>query len=355
VKAVVMAGGQGTRLRPLTTDWPKPMVPVANRPLMEHLIHLLKEHGFNEIIVTTCFLPETFASMLGDGRRFGVSIRYTYEEQPLGTAGGVRQVLGELDGTFLVISGDCLTDFDLSAAVAWHRARRADATLIVTEVTDPTPYGIVACAGDGRVERFLEKPRPEEVFTSTVNAGIYILEPHALAQVPEGVPYDFSRNLFPHLLARGDRLFGYRAEGYWSDIGSCAHYIRAQWDVLSGKVKLPSLSQEKGGIWIDPGARVDPRALLVPPVMVGARAVVAAGARVGPSAVLGPGSRVHPGAHVERSVVWEGVVIERGARVVGAAVGRGAIVSERAHVGEGAAVAHRSLIEAGAVVGGALS
>ncbi len=356
LKAVVMAGGKGTRLRPFTEDCPKPMVPVANRPVLEHIIHLLKANGFEEIILTTCYLPGQFRQVFGDGSRYGVSLGYSYEAEPLGTAGGVRMLTDALDDTFLVISGDCLTDFDLVGAVRWHKEKNADATLIVTEVEDPTAYGIVARTEEGRIERFLEKPQPNEVFSNTVNTGIYVLEPGALRAVPEGVAFDFSRDLFPRLLNGGRPLYAYKGEGYWSDIGSCDQYIQAQSDVLTGKVRLPSLEDlSENAINVDPKARIYPGAHLVAPVVIGAGAIVEEGARVGPCAVLGPKCRVMPGAVVEHSVVWEESYIGPGARVSGAAIGRHAVLEERASLTPGATLGHRARLGVGGGVTTAVS
>lgn len=347
-----MAGGKGTRLRPFTEDCPKPMVPIANRPVLEHIILLLRANGFTEIILTTCYLPEQFQVAFGDGRRYGVTLRYSHEIEPLGTAGGVRKLAEYLDDTFLVISGDCLTDFDLVQAVTWHKNKGAEATLVVTEVEDPTAYGIVTRTGEGRVVRFLEKPEENQVFSKTVNTGIYVLEPCALYAVPDGVAFDFSRDLFPQMLHGGRRLYAYQGSGYWSDIGSCDQYIQAQRDALYGKVKLPSLDgQERGRITVDQRARVQPGAHLVPPVMVGAGAVVEDGARVGPCAVLGPNCRVMSGAVVEHSVIWEESYIGPGAVVRGAAVGRGSTIDERARLTDGATLGHRARLGAGAVTG----
>lgn len=341
-----MAGGLGTRLRPLTCDRPKPLVPVANRPLLEHLVRLLKRHGFKEIYLTTHYLPDRIERALGDGSRFGVKLHYAIEPYPLGTAGAVSRVARAFSGTFLVISGDCLTDIDLGKAVRFHRERRAVATMVVKEVDDPRHYGIVSADARGRVCRFLEKPAPEEVFSRTANTGIYVLEPEALERCPDGVPYDFSKELFPKLLAAGEPLYAAPGEGYWSDIGNCIQYIRSHVDVLERRVKLAGLPEAPSGLWLHPTAVVDRRAHLVPPVMVGRGARIAAGARVGPGTVLGDGCEVQSEAVVERSVVWESGTIGPEAVVVGAAVGAGAVVEERVRLLEGAAVAGRARVQA---------
>ena len=346
-----MAGGRGTRLAPLTAARPKPMVPILNRPVVEHLIRLLASHGVDEVILTTHYLPGQFEEALGTGEALGVKLRYAVERSPLGTAGSVRSVARGLDGTFLVLSGDALTDICLSDAVGWHRERNAICTLVVTEVEDPSPYGIVETKEDGRIVRFLEKPKREQVFSRTVNTGIYVLEPRVLKEVPDGLPFDFSRDLFPRLLEQGAPLYAFRARGYWSDIGDCRQYIRAQIDALYQKVRLCAVPEPaQAGVWIEHGAAVHPLAVIVPPVMIGAFAQVDAGARVGPAVVLGRGARVSSRAVVEGSVLWEDSHVADEAVVMGAAVGRGCRVGARARVMEGAVVGDCIRVPDGAVV-----
>ncbi|MCS6950655.1 MAG: nucleotidyltransferase family protein, partial [bacterium] len=204
MQAVILAGGQGTRLRPLTAHTPKPMVPLFDRPVMEHALRLLRKHGIQQVFVTLSYRAREIIDYFGGGSRWGMRIHYSIEDEPMGTAGGVRRFASLLHDTFLVISGDAVTDFDLSEAVAFHRRKGAVATMLLYSVEDPTPFGIVETDSDGRVRQFLEKPSLNEVFTNTVNTGIYVLEPYALRLVPDDQPYDFSRNLFPRLLANND-------------------------------------------------------------------------------------------------------------------------------------------------------
>ena len=238
MKAVIMAGGKGTRLRPLTCNQPKPMVPIINRPMMEHIMALLKQYNFTEVMATLFYLPESIQNYFGDGQNFQMHIRYLIEENPLGTAGSVRNGADFLDETFLVISGDTLTDINLGAAVAFHRERGATATLVLTKVNNPLEYGMVITDAEGRIHRFLEKPGWGEVFSDTVNTGIYILDPKIFNYYQAGQVFDFSKDLFPQLLAGGEPLFGYVSEGYWSDIGNLEQYRQTHYDVLSGKVNL---------------------------------------------------------------------------------------------------------------------
>ena len=215
-----MAGGEGTRLRPLTSNAPKPMLPLVNRPMMEHIIDLLKQHGVTEIVVTVAFMPNAIRNYFGDGSEFGVHMVYASEESPLGTAGSVRNAMGELDDTFLVISGDVLTDVDLSALVQEHTDREALATIGLVRVENPLEYGIVISNEDGSIERFLEKPTWGQVFSDTINSGIYVLEPRIFDWIAPDVSVDFSSDVFPALLEAGEPVFGCIGEGYWEDVGT---------------------------------------------------------------------------------------------------------------------------------------
>ena len=211
MKAVVMAGGEGTRLRPLTSNQPKPMVPIVGKPCMEHIVELLKEHGFDDIVVTLAFMPQAIRGYFGAGESHDVSIRYSVEESPMGTAGSVKLAEGALDEPFLVISGDALCDIDLGALVRFHKEKEALVTIGLKSVDNPLEFGIVVIDEDGRIERFLEKPSWGQVFTDTINTGIYVLDPEVLRHVPEGRPFDFSKELFPLLLEMGRPLYGYVA------------------------------------------------------------------------------------------------------------------------------------------------
>src|SRR4026209_1092927 len=235
MKAVVMAGGEGTRLRPLTSNQPKPMVPVVGKPCMEHILELLREHGMGEVIVTVAFLPQTIRSYFGQGETLGMEIGYSVEESPLGTAGSVSLAGKQLEETFLVISGDALCDVDLSALVAFHKEKGAAVTIGLKSVENPLEFGIVVTDEEGRIERFLEKPSWGQVFSDTINTGVYVLEPEVLRAIPPAEPYDFSKQLFPDLLERGRPLYGWIAEGYWQDVGTLEQYRQANDDALDGK------------------------------------------------------------------------------------------------------------------------
>ncbi|HTL89112.1 MAG TPA: nucleotidyltransferase family protein, partial [Leptolyngbya sp.] len=259
MRAVLMAGGSGTRLRPLTCDLPKPMVPILNRPIAQHIIDLLKRHQIREVIATLHYLPDVMRDYFQDGSEFGVQMTYAVEEdQPLGTAGCVKNIAELLDDTFLVISGDSITDFDLSAAIEFHYHKGSKATLVLTRVQNPIDFGVVITDEDYRIRRFLEKPSSSEIFSDTVNTGIYILDPDVLKYLPENEEADFSKDLFPLLLDQGEPMYGYIAEGYWCDVGHLDAYREAQYAGLSGKVKLEFAYPERSpGLWVGENTHID--------------------------------------------------------------------------------------------------
>jgi mannose-1-phosphate guanylyltransferase/phosphomannomutase len=353
VKAVVMAGGFGTRLRPLTAHVPKPLVPVGNVPIMEHMVRLLKRHGFTDLCVLLYFLPDTITSYFGDGSRWGVKISYVTPPADLGTAGAVKFAVGDSDEPVLVVSADVLTDVDLAGAAAFHKGRGAEATMVLTRVEQPLAYGIVITDEEGRVLRFLEKPSWGEVFSDTINTGIYLLEPSVFPAIPAGRPYDFGKELFPALLAGGRQLWGHVAEGYWRDVGDVAEYRTAHLDLLQGKigVDIPGKRHVAEGhtVWLDEGARVDRSARLSGSVIIGRGAQVAAGARVANS-VIGPETVIQTGADVEGSVLWDGVEIGPGAVVKEAVIGRKSVVRANAFLAEGVVIADFCRIGEGSVV-----
>ena len=342
-----MAGGEGTRLRPMTADQPKPLLPVVNRPIMEHVLRLLRRHGFDETVVTVQFLASLVRTYFGDGSELGMSLSYATEESPLGTAGSVRNAMAALkDDAFLVISGDALTDIDLGALVAAHRAKGALVTCCLTRVPDPLEFGIVVSGEDGRIERFLEKPTWGQVFTDTVNTGIYVMEPEVFEHVEAGAAVDWSGDVFPRLLALGAPLYGHVAEGYWEDVGSLESYLRAQADVLQRKVDVDVDGFEVApGVWVGEGVDLSPDAELVGPLCIGDHVKVEAGARIGELTVLGDNVVVKGGATLERSVVHDNVFIGPQASLRGAVVGKNSDVMRAARIGEGAVVGDECVVE----------
>jgi len=351
LKAVIMAGGGGTRLRPLTCDRPKPMVPIMNKPIMEHIISLLKKHGFREIGVTLQYMPEAIKDYFGDGSSRGVKLNYFIEETPLGTAGSVKNAASFLKETFLVISGDALTDIDLTSAVKFHKEKGSLATLVLTSVHNPLEYGVVITKEGGDISRFLEKPSWGEVFSDRVNTGIYILEPEALNLFPEGVKFDFSKDLFPLLLERKDSLFGFISEGYWCDIGNLEQYQEASFAILEGKVDLDMEEKYQGnGVWLGEGADISSRATIKGPVVIGEGCRVEAGARVQDLSVLGKNTVIEKEASLKRSICWSGAYVGKGSELRGTIICRGVRIEEGAGVYEGSVIGDKSIIGKGSRV-----
>src|SRR5712691_6744933 len=304
MKAVVMAGGEGTRLRPLTSNQPKPMVPIVGKPCMEHIIELLKQHGLEDIVVTVAFLPQAIRSYFGGGEALGVDISYSVEESPLGTAGSVRLAAGRLNDTFLVISGDALCDVDLTKLIEYHREKKASVTIGLKSVDNPLEFGIVVTDEDGRVERFLEKPSWGQVFSDTINTGIYVLEPEVLRHVPKDRPFDFSKELFPLLLEMGRPMYGYVMDGYWQDIGNLDQYRQANFDALDERVRLniPGI-RIRGNVWLGEGVDLDDLDAIEGPAYIGNYCRLAADASVGPYSVLATSVTLRERAHTSRSII----------------------------------------------------
>ncbi|MGH2737048.1 MAG: sugar phosphate nucleotidyltransferase, partial [Actinomycetota bacterium] len=316
LQAVVMAGGEGTRLRPLTSNMPKPMLPVANRPLMAHIIELLRRNGVTDIVATVQFLSSVIRNYFDDGSDFGVSLSYATEDVPLGTAGSVLGARELLSGRFLVISGDALTDIDLGEVLDWHIARGAAATLVLKRMQDPLEFGIVMTDDEGRIERFLEKPSWGQVFSDAVNTGMYVLEPEVLDLIPPDRPYDFSSELFPAMLDKGLPVYGFVAESYWTDVGTSEAYLAAQQDVLQGRVQIELAGFEvQPGLWVGEDVEVDPTATLKGPALIGDNCRIGPGASIGGGAVLGDNVIVAGDATVWGGVVMDGAHIRTSARL----------------------------------------
>jgi mannose-1-phosphate guanylyltransferase/phosphomannomutase len=350
MKAVVMAGGFGTRLRPLTEKLPKPMAYVANRPMMEHVVRLLAKEGIKDLEVLLYFFPEKIMDYFGDGSQWGMRINYTGAESDYGTAGAVKMAEDRLDGTFLVISADIITDFDLSKAFEFHRENKAAATMVLTRVPNPLQYGIVLTEQDGRIERFLEKPSWGEVFSDTINTGIYILEPEVLSLIPAKKNFDFSKNLFPAMLSRGDRLLGYIAEGYWKDVGNLSEYLNVHLDILAGNASIEFDGKKvgTGNVWIGENTHVDYTADLKN-VVLGKGCTVGGGV-VAENSVLGDGCVVEDGAVIQSSVVWPRTVIHKGVRLLENIVGSDCEIRGGAFLAERAVISDHCRIGTGAVV-----
>jgi mannose-1-phosphate guanylyltransferase len=318
--AVILVGGQGTRLRPLTDRTRKDMLPLVDRPLLSYTFEHLLRYRVERAIVSCGYLPEQIGSAFG-GQYGTLALEYAVEMQPLGTGGAIGFAARELEGSFFALNGDSLREADLDELVRFHRSTGAKATILLTPVADPTRYGLVRVAADGRVDTFLEKPRPEEIDTDLINAGFYVLEPEVLDLVPEGRAVSIEREVFPRLAEEGS-VYGTALPGYWLDVGTPESYLQAHRDVLE-RTFPTEVGEALGADFtlVDPTAEVDPAARLVPPVYVGPGVVVGAGARVGSLAVLGEGSRLGEGVVVENAVVGAGARLGAGSTVVGSVVG----------------------------------
>ncbi|MDA0635653.1 mannose-1-phosphate guanyltransferase [Nonomuraea sp. MCN248] len=352
MKAVVMAGGEGTRLRPMTANQPKPLLPVVNRPIMEHVLRLLKRHGITETVVTVQFLAALVRNYFGDGDELGMRLQYATEDVPLGTAGSVKNAAARLrDDRFLVISGDALTDIDLTDMIRFHRDTGALVTIGLKRVPNPLEFGIVIVDEAGRVQRFLEKPTWGQVFSDTVNTGVYVMEPEVLGDVPGGEPADWSADVFPRLLERGAPIYGYVAEGYWEDVGTHDSYLKAQADALSGKVSLDIGGFEVSpGVWVAGSASVEPDAVLKGPLFIGEYAKVEAGAELREYTVLGNNAVVREGAFLHRAIVHDNVYLGPGTHLRGCVIGKSTDVMSGARIEENAIIGDECVIEAEAYV-----
>lgn len=340
-----MAGGQGSRLRPLTCDLPKPMVPIANYPVMEYIIELLKNYGITEIGVTSFYLPQTIEDYFGSGERWGVNLHYFVEEEPLGTAGSVHNADEFLDETFIVISGDAITDFDLDEAVEFHKSESADATLVLAKENIPLDYGVVMTDGNGKVVRFLEKPNWGQVFSDTINTGIYILEPVIFDLFPKNKKYDFSKDLFPQMLERDMNLCAVALDGYWNDIGSLEEYHNTQFDLMNGNLNLPlkSCCVVDDNIWLEDGVELDETVELDGPVYIGEGSKVEAEAYL-QNCVIGRNCRIAANASIKNSVIWDNNYIELNAEIRGAVLANNITVKENAAIFDMTAVGRNVVI-----------
>lgn len=326
MKAIVLVGGEGTRLRPLTYHTPKPLLPIVNVPFLERQLSWLAGHGVDEVVLSLGYLPDAFERHFASGRFGDMRVRWVIEREPLGTAGGIRFAADGIDERVVVCNGDVLTDLDLSALVRFHDDRSAAATIALTQVSDPSAFGVVPTRDDGEVVAFVEKPPPGKAPTNWINAGTYVLEPSVLARIPSRLTVSIERETFPRMLDSPRRLFAQHSDAYWIDIGTPRKYFEAHADVLAGRVGLPPAPgavERSPGVWIQGEASVDADARVRGPVLLGDGASIGAGADVAES-VLGPGASVGTGARLLRTVVLEGARIENDEKVVDTVVARDA-------------------------------
>jgi mannose-1-phosphate guanylyltransferase/phosphomannomutase len=322
------------------------MVPILNRPIAEHIINLLKRHKITEVIATLHYLPDVMRDYFQDGSDFGVQMTYAVEEdQPLGTAGCVKNIAELLDQTFLVISGDSITDFDLTAAIEFHKRKKSKATIVLTRVPNPIDFGVVIADENHQIRRFLEKPSSSEIFSDTVNTGTYILEPEVLEYLPENQESDFSKELFPLLLEKGEPMYGYIAQGYWCDVGHLDAYRDSQYDALYRKVKLDyAYAEQSPGVWVGQNTQIDPSAKIEAPCLIASNCRIGARVQIAAGTVIGDNVTIGADANLKRPIIWNGAIIGEEAHLRACVIGRGTRVDRRAHVLEGAVVGSLSTV-----------
>jgi mannose-1-phosphate guanylyltransferase/phosphomannomutase len=353
MRAIIIAGGFGTRLRPLTYNTPKSMVPVANIPFVIHQVSLIKKYGIKEIILNLHYLSDNIKKIFEDEQKHGVKIYYSIEESPLGTAGAVKNAEQYFDSDpLLIFNGDILTDIDLSELLKFHRKKKATATLTLTKVEDPTTYGLVITDGDGRIKRFIEKPSWERVTTNTISAGIYVVDPKVFSRVPANKPHSFERELFPSLLESGEAFYAFESDAYWIDIGNPSKYMQAHRAILEREVAVHIPGRETSkGIWVGSGTEVDEEAKIFGPAIVGERCKIMADAKVDGFTVIGNNVTLGEKALASNSVVLDGTKIGNEAILRNCIVGFDCRIEEGAEVSGGVVLADGTVIKKGSRIG----
>jgi NDP-sugar pyrophosphorylase family protein len=339
MQGLILAGGKGTRLRPLTVNTPKPIVPICNKAFLLYQIEMLRRAGITNIALCLSYQPSKIEQLLGDGSEYGVHLRYTVEPQPMGTAGAYKFAAGLITEPTVVFNGDILTDIDLKAVIREHQERKADATVVLQPVEDPRAYGLVETEADGRVRCFKEKPKTEaEITTNNINAGTYVLEPHILNYIPDGETYSFEYQLFPSLLERGERFFAHIPKRcYWMDIGTPERYLQAHHDLLAGDVPRIHINDKLAGGDISPAAQIDDLSL------IGLGSTIKAGATIINSAI-GPGCYIEEKAHIENSVIWGHTRVSVSACLNGVIIGRGCHIGRAANLRPGTILGDKSAL-----------
>lgn len=341
MQAVVLVGGLGTRLRPLTNNRPKPLLPIVNQPFIVAQLRRLRDAGIDEVILAVQYLADQFERVLGNGSDFGLRLRIIEEPEPRGTAGAVRHLVHLLHGPTVVLNGDTVTDLDLKQLYEHHQKHSAALTLALTEVDDPTSSGMVECDTHSRVQRFVEKPRPDQVTTRRVNAGSYLLDPAVLDLIPANRPASLERDLFPHLIASGAPVYGFLSPAYVGDFGTPATYLAVHEAILSGKMHFPLPNNRFAGhVWLEGNAEIDPSAILRGHVVLGPGVQIGPDAQINGPTVLGAGCRIDAGVKIERSVLWNNVEVQNGANIKdsilanGCRVGQGSIIEDSSVLGD---------------------
>ncbi len=336
MKAFVMAAGAGTRLRPLTYEIPKPMVPVLNKPVLEHVLENLKKHGINEVILNLHHCPGTVKEHFQNGSSLGINIKYSFERNLLGTAGGVKKMEDYFDSTFVVMSGDGLTDINLSKALQFHKKKKALGTMVLKAIDSKFEYGVTLTDNSGKIKKFIEKPKWSDVFANTVNTGIYIFEPEIFRYIPKNKLYDFGFQVWPDLLKKGKRIFGYVMKDYWTDVGNIKEYRRGVRDALEGKIKLNIPGKQiKPGVWVGKGTKIEKGAKLYAPCVIGCNCFIGKNAVIDKFTTVGDFSKIDREAVIKNSILWENVKVAKNVRLENCVIGYKAEVSEDISVFEG--------------------
>jgi NDP-sugar pyrophosphorylase family protein len=345
MKAILLAGGKGTRLRPLTLHTPKPIVPIFDRPFLNYQIDLLRQvPEIDEVILSLNYQPRRIEEMFGDGSEHGIRIRYLVEPTPLGTGGAIKFAEEYLKDSVVVFNGDVLTQVNLAEVIALHRDRRAKATIVLTPVENPQAYGLVETDAEGNVRRFLEKPNPNEITCNTINAGIYVLEPETFDRIPRETAWSVERSYFPSLVERKETFVAYIDRGYWIDIGTPAKYLQVHYDIMDGRFVAPPFDTASGQAWVSPEARIEPGASLEGPCYVADGVVVKSGASIRPYSVIGRQCHIEEDAVVERSIVWANGWVGRESTITAAVLGRHCHIGRNATVPPGMVLGDKSVL-----------
>ena len=333
MKAMVMSAGMGTRLRPLTYNIPKPMFPIVNKPVLEHVLELLRKHNIREVVINLYAHRGMIRNYFGDGSRLGIKINYSEEKKLMGTAGGVKKVERFFDDTFLVMSGDGLTNINLTNVINFHRKRRAFATMVLKRIDSHFEYGITLTGAGGRIKEFIEKPSWSSVFSNTVNTGVYVFEPGVFRYIPQGKFYDFARDVWPELLKREERIFGYETEGYWCDIGNLLEYRRGQNDALEGKIKLNILGEKRAkNVWVGKGTQIAPRGKIKGPCVIGENCKIKQNVLIEGFSTIGNNCVIGQGARLRNCILWNGVHVRKNVELMNCIIGNNAEISSNISV-----------------------
>jgi len=346
MKAILLAGGKGTRLRPLTLHTPKPIVPIFDKPFLHYQIDLLRQvPEIDEVILSLNYQPRRIEEIFGDGTEAGIKIRYVVEPAPLGTAGAIKYAGDKLTESVVVFNGDVLTQIDLGAVIRLHRERQARATIVLTPVDNPSAYGLVETDADGNIQRFLEKPKPDEITTNKINAGIYILEPDTFDRIPSDVAWSIERSYFPSLVERQETFVAYTYEGYWIDIGTAEKYMQVHRDIMEGRYAAePFRHLAHPRTAISPDARIEDGAVIDGPCFIDEGCLIKAGARIGPYSVIGRQSQIEENAVIDGSILWPNCRVSQDAAVHQAIVGRNCHVGRSVVVNPGAVLGDKTAL-----------